>query len=74
MEENNAFPPPKRECVHVAADHFSLAAAVYFAVSVEPLLKYVHEVSHELMEESEHPMIYHYVIWTSKVLLSQCDC
>lgn len=37
--------------VHVLADHFSLVAAVYVAVSVEPLLKYVHEVSHELMEE-----------------------
>lgn len=52
VKENNAFPPPKRERVHVVADHFSLAAAVYFAVRVEPLLKYVHEVSHELMEEN----------------------
>lgn len=49
VKENNAFPLPKRE---VVADHFSLAAAVCFAVSVEPLLKYVHEVSHELMEEN----------------------
>lgn len=54
VEGNNAFPLPKRErervCVHVVADHFSLAAAVDFAAGVEPLPKYVHEVSHELTE------------------------
>lgn len=51
VEENNAFPLSKRERVRVVVDHFSLVAAVYFAVGVEPLLKYVHEVSHQLMEE-----------------------
>lgn len=56
------------------ADHFSLVAAVYFAVNVEPLLKYVHEVSHELMEENRGLMIYRDVIWNSEVLLSQWDC
>lgn len=40
----------ERVCVHVVADHFSLAAAVDFAAGVELLPKYVHEVSHELTE------------------------